>query len=63
MACKAGRPAPAMVPMSNGGVQLEWHYGGWDIELYVEPDGETSIWYGGVKGAELMRTFPAGVGQ
>lgn len=31
--------APAVVPLSNGGVQMEWHRDGWDIELEITPDG------------------------
>lgn len=27
----------SMVPLSDGGVQLEVHRGGWDIEIAVEP--------------------------
>lgn len=30
---------PSFVPMSNGGVQVEWHRQGFDIELEVSPDG------------------------
>lgn len=28
-------PSPYLVPVSNGGVQIEWHQNGFDIELYV----------------------------
>ena len=28
-------PAPSVVPTSRGGVQLEWHQRGWDIEVEV----------------------------
>ena len=31
-------PAPAVVPMSDGGIQIEWHYGGTEIEIEVPPD-------------------------
>lgn len=27
------------VPLSNGGIQLEWHCGGFDVELEISPDG------------------------
>lgn len=30
---------PSFVPMSNGGVQLEWHSQGFDVELEIEPNG------------------------
>ena len=29
-------PIPAVVPTSRGGVQLEWHCGGMDLEIVVE---------------------------
>lgn len=31
-------PEPAVVPMSDGGIQIEWHYGGTEIEIEVPPD-------------------------
>jgi hypothetical protein len=38
-------PAPSIVPMSEGGLQLEWHRAGYDIELaiYSTDDVELSI--------------------
>jgi hypothetical protein len=30
---------PLFVPMSDGGVQLEWHSQGFDVELEIEPNG------------------------
>jgi hypothetical protein len=32
--------APSFVPMSDGGVQLEWHSQGFDVELEIEPNGK-----------------------
>jgi hypothetical protein len=32
---KASTPAPAIVPLSSGGLQLEWHVGGLDVELTI----------------------------
>lgn len=43
-------PAPAIVPMSGGGLQLEWHAGGLDIELAIYRPRE----------AELSVTFADG---
>ena len=31
-------PEPAVFPMSDGGIQIEWHYGGTEIEIEVPPD-------------------------
>ena len=30
---------PVVVPRHNGGVQIEWHCEGADIEVYITPDG------------------------
>jgi hypothetical protein len=30
--------APQVVPMSHGGVQLEWHVNGVDLEIEIKPD-------------------------
>ena len=30
----------AVVPTSSGGLQIEWHANGWDIEVEVNSDGE-----------------------
>lgn len=31
---------PSFVPMSDGGVQMEWHNRGFDVELEISPDGK-----------------------
>ena len=36
--------APALVPTVRGGIQLEWHRQGVDLEIEFEPDGSGS-WY------------------
>lgn len=33
---------PAMVPMASGGVQLEWHDKGIDLEIYIAADGSVT---------------------
>lgn len=35
----ADDPPPWVVPMSNGGIQLEWHENGADLEIEIEPKG------------------------
>jgi hypothetical protein len=40
----ANTPPPAVVPLSCGGVQLEWHRGGMDIELTVPVTGPVEVW-------------------
>jgi hypothetical protein len=35
-------PTPALVPTSRGGLQLEWHAHGMDIEVYLTP-GEPEV--------------------
>lgn len=37
--------APSVVPLSNGGVQMEWHNSGWDVELEISPTGEVLLDY------------------
>jgi hypothetical protein len=32
---RPGTPAPSVVPVAGGGIQLEWHEGGVDIELFI----------------------------
>ncbi|MEX2151716.1 MAG: hypothetical protein WD825_00150 [Gemmatimonadaceae bacterium] len=34
--------APPIVPLSEGGVQVEWHGGGEELEIRVGPNGEIS---------------------
>lgn len=34
---RAETPPPAIVPTGTGGVQLEWHDQGFDIEVYLQP--------------------------
>jgi hypothetical protein len=44
---KGQMPAPSIVPVSGGGLQVEWHAGGLDIELYVAKpmQAELSVCY------------------
>jgi hypothetical protein len=45
-------PAPSVVPMSRGGVQLEWHEQGVDLEVSVDPDGHVMAAYENEQGTE-----------
>lgn len=40
-----GTPQPAVVPTVRGGVQLEWHTGGHDLELEFEHPGRFHVSY------------------
>lgn len=44
---------PQLVPTTTGGIQLEWHRGGLDVELHVEPDGSSWLSYEGPSAAEV----------
>lgn len=36
---------PSVVPCSNGGIQLEWHRNGYDLEIEISPLGQTNDIY------------------
>jgi len=38
-------PAPSLVPLPDGGVQIEWHDGTRDLELSFQSDGNLSAYY------------------
>jgi hypothetical protein len=38
-------PIPQIVPTSNGGVQLEWHEKGIDLEINILAPYECELWY------------------
>jgi hypothetical protein len=39
-------PIPSLIPVASGGVQIEWHRNGLDIELYIAAplEGELSVY-------------------
>lgn len=37
-------PAPTVVPLSDGGMQVEWHGAVGDIEIEVPPSGPATAW-------------------
>ena len=38
-------PPPAVVPTWNGGVQVEWHRNGIDLEIEVAPEGDIEYFF------------------
>ena len=48
----AAAPAPQVVPTSAGGVQLEWHLGGIDLEVSVRPSGEAFVLFDDLRTGE-----------
>ena len=51
-------PLPAVIPSSDGGVQLEWHRGGVEVEVYVPPSGKGYLYWQESETAEpLEREF------
>ncbi|HEU0072433.1 MAG TPA: hypothetical protein VFS30_00340 [Dehalococcoidia bacterium] len=36
-------PSPQIVPTVTGGVQLEWHLGGVDLEIAIRPSGDAHV--------------------
>lgn len=35
---------PSVTPTPEGGLQFEWHEGGWDLEIEVVPGGMIDVW-------------------
>lgn len=46
-----GVPGPSAFLLPDGGLQLEWHTGGWDLEIEVRPNGDVDAWGGAVDGS------------
>lgn len=40
-----GTLAPAIVPLSGGGIQLEWHSGGLDLEITFSSDADSGVYW------------------
>jgi hypothetical protein len=52
-------PAPRVVPLSSGGLQLEWHRGGIDLEVVFDRDGQPFFDYRNREnGDESEHTLP-----
>jgi hypothetical protein len=43
--CRTNTPTPQIVPMSDGGLQIEWHTLNEDIEIQVRGPYEVSAWH------------------
>ena len=52
-------PAPSVVPTSQGGVQLEWAAGGFEIEIEIRPSGPALLLIVEPSGQETERTAEA----
>jgi len=35
---------PQVVPVPDGGVQIEWHENGYDLDVEIHPDGHSEGW-------------------
>jgi hypothetical protein len=49
--------APQVAPLSCGGIQLEWHQDGYDIEIGIQDEGQPSVYCdepGAQEGEEWM---------
>src|SRR5271166_6000708 len=56
-------PAPRVVPLSSGGVQLEWHRQGIDLEVVFDRDEQPFFFYRSrVTGEEAEHLLPENVG-
>jgi len=54
-------PAPSIVPLSSGGLQVEWHRADRDLEIVFEPNQEVEFFYKNpVSGAEADGSLPSG---
>ncbi len=52
-------PTVQLVPLTDGGVQLEWHVGGDDVEIEVDPIGEVHVFISAPDGSvALNRELP-----
>jgi hypothetical protein len=46
-------PAPQIIPTALGGLQLEWHMGGADLEISFEPNARPVFFYIPPEGSEI----------
>ena len=48
----------AVVPCSDGGVQLEWHSDGVDFEIVFSANGDIEAWMEGIDGVQIPAADP-----
>jgi hypothetical protein len=41
----SGTPKPSVVPTSRGGIQLEWHRAGVDLEIEIESPDRVNVFF------------------
>jgi hypothetical protein len=51
-------PAPAVVPTTAGGIQLEWHEPGWELEVDIAEPGSANV-HGAPRMAGVLPTLAA----
>lgn len=54
-----GVPLPAFVPTPRGGIQLEWHCGGLDVEVEADTDGRPALFVAEAGGVVMLDESPA----
>lgn len=37
-------PLPQLMPLSCGGIQVEWHRNGWDVEIEISKPGQVFVY-------------------
>lgn len=53
---------PSVAPISDGGIQIEWHKNGKDLEIEFTPDREVMVYAAGFGPKEEWHEFQMGVG-
>ena len=48
-----GGPKPVVVPVHDGGIQIEWYHGGVEIEVEIPPYGPASIYIARPDGSRI----------
>jgi hypothetical protein len=59
--CKPHTPAPAIIPLPSGGLQIEWHHDDAQIELSIRAPHNVEVWMAdsrtGLEGEEAHLTI------